>query len=99
MIGYIISFILIFIQISVIKSCKISDGYRYNENNAEYIKIPMWILIIALIVWIIPYVNVILPAFTLIFVVAFILTEDSVKLVPKGNTIIGKLVKFLIKEV
>ena len=62
-------------------------------------KIPMWILIIALIVWIIPYVNVILPAFTLIFVVAFVLTEDSVKLVPKGNTIIGKLVKFLTKEV
>jgi fatty acid desaturase len=62
-------------------------------------KIPMWILIIALVVWIIPYVNVILPAFTLIFVVAFVFEEDSVKLVPKGNTIIGKIVKFLTKEV
>lgn len=99
MIWYIISFILIFIQISVFKSCKMSDGYRYDEDNAEYIKIPVWVLIIALIIWIIPYVNVILPAFTLIFVIAFVIEEDSVKLVPKGNTIIGKLVKFLTKEV
>lgn len=99
MIWYIISFILIFIQISVLKSCKMSKGYRYNEDDAEYIKIPIWALIVAFVIWAIPVLNVFLPVFTLILVIAFVIDEDSVKLVPEGNTIIGKLVTFLTKKV
>lgn len=95
----IISLILIILQIGILKSCKISDGYRYNEQEAKYIKIPIWVLIIAFVILIIPYVNVFVPIITLILVSAFVIEDDSIRFVPKGNTILGKIMIFLTKEV
>lgn len=96
---YIISLLLFILCISLFKSTKESDSYYYEEESAEYWKLPLWILLLIIIVWIIPYINLITSIIAIIIQMLNLAIEDNIKLVPKENTFFGKLLKFLTKEI
>ena len=95
---YIISLVLFILFVVLIKSTKESDFYYYDEESAKYCKIPIWVLILIIIAWIIPYVNLVV-SITAIIVQMLNLIEDNIKLVPRENTFFAKLLKFLTKEI
>ena len=96
---YIISLVLFILFIALFKSTKESDSYYYEEESAEYWKMPLWTLLLIIIVWIVPYINLGASITAIIAQVLYLTIEDCVKLVPKENTFFGKLLKFLTKEI
>ena len=96
---YIISLVLFILLIALLKSIKESDSYYYEEESAEYWKIPLWALLLIIIVWLIPYANLISSIVAIIVLMIMLAAEDSLKIVPKENTLFGKLLKFLTKEI
>lgn len=96
---YIISLVLFILFIALFKSTKESDSYYYEEESAEYWKMHLWMLLLIIIVWIIPFFNLGASITAIIAQVLYLTIEDCVKLVPKENTFFGKLLKFLTKEI
>lgn len=96
---YIISLILFILYIGIFRSTKESESYRYKEELAEYWKMPLWMLLLIIIVWLIPYANLVASIVSVIVQILILTGEDSVKLVPKEGTFFGKLLKFLTKEI
>lgn len=97
---YIISLVLFILFIALYKSTKESDyDYYYKEESAKYWKIPLWALILIIIVWLIPYANLISSIISIMVLMLMLASEDSLKIVPRENTFFGKLLKFLTKEI
>ena len=96
---YIISLVLFTIFIVLFKSTKESNSYRYKEESSKYWKMPLWMLILIIIIWIIPYANFIVSILLLIVQINILVIESNIKLVPKENTFFGKILKFLTKEI
>lgn len=96
---YIISLVLFILFIALYKSTKESDSYHYKEESAKYWKMPLWMLLLIIIVWMIPYVNLGASVTSVIGQVFGLMIMDNIKLVPKENTFFGKLLKFLTKEI
>ena len=79
----------------MIRSFKISkDEYYYKEKNAEYIKVPIWEILLTIIIGFVPYLNFIYALLLIVFFIIFVSSEENIKFVPKR-----KLLKFLAKEV
>jgi len=96
---YIISLILFILYIGIFKSTKESDSYHYKEELSEYWKMPIWMLLLIIIVWLIPYANLVASIVVVMIQILILVEEDSVKLVPKENTRFGKILEFLTKEI
>ena len=96
---YVISLLLFLLWASIFRSVKESDSYLYREENAHYWRIPIWVIILLFIVWLIPYGNLIIAIIILLFQILVISTTDCLKFVPKEDTKLGKLLKFLTKEI
>lgn len=96
---YITSLVLFILLIALFKSIKESDSYYYEEESAKYWKIPLWVLILIIIVWLIPYANLISSIISIMVLMLMLASEDSLKVVPRENTFFGKLLKFLTKEI
>lgn len=96
---YIISLVLFILFIALYKSTKESNSYYFDEESAEYWKMPLWTILLIIIVWIIPFANLGVSIAVIIAQVLYLSIEDCVKLVPKENTFFGKLLKLLTKEI
>lgn len=96
---YIISLVLFILFVVLIKSTKESDFYYYDEESAKYCKIPIWALILIIIAWIIPYINLAASIIAIIGQMLNLVIEDNIKLVPRENAFFGKLLNFLTKEI
>ena len=96
---YITSLVLFILLIALLKSIKESDSYYYEEESAKYWKIPLWALILIIIVWLIPYANLISSIISIMVLMFMLASEDSLKIVPKEDTFFGKVLKFLTKEI
>lgn len=96
---YIISLVLFILLMVLLKSIKESDSYYYEEESAKYWKIPLWALLLIIIVWLIPYANLISSIVAIMVLMLMLASEDSLKVVPRENTFFGKLLKFLTKEI
>lgn len=97
---YIISLVLFILFIALYKSTKESDyDYYYKEESAKYWKMPMWLFLLIIIAWMIPYINLVASVVAITMQICNLIIEDNVKLVPKENTFFGKLLNFLTKEI
>lgn len=96
---YIISLVLFILFVVLIKSTKESDFYDYDEESAKYCKIPIWVLILIIIAWIIPYINLVASIIAIIGQMLNLVIEDNIKLVPRENAFFRKLLNFLTKEI
>jgi hypothetical protein len=96
---YIISLPLFILCIILFKSTKESDSYYYEEESAEYWKLPLWVLLLIIFAWTIPYANLATSIVILIIQVSMVAAEDCLKIVPRENTFFGKVLKFLTKEI
>lgn len=96
---YIISLVLFTLCIALIKSTKESDSYYYDEDFAKYWKMPVWLLILIIIAWMTPYVNLVASITAIIVQILNLAIQDNVKLVPRESTFFAKLLKFLTKEI
>ena len=90
----IVSAIVFVILFKLIKCVKVSPGYYYKEDTAEYMKIPVWIILLILVLIFVPYINVALAIWAIILFAMRITIDENIKFIPRVT-----ILKFLTKKV
>lgn len=90
----IVSAIVFAILFKLIKCIKVSPGYYYKEDTAEYMKIPVWIILLILVSIFVPYLNIALAIWAIIIFTIHITMDKNIKFIPRGT-----ILKFLTKKV
>ena len=90
----IISAVVFAILFKLIKCIKVSPGYYYKEDKAEYMKIPVWIILLTIVLIFVPYLNVASAIWGIILFAIHITIDENIKFIPRGT-----ILKFLTKKV